>query len=57
MIKSFDSYSSEYLHEVKNLFLEYASTLGFGLDFQDFKKEFDELPGEYSPPDGCILIA
>ena len=42
---------------VKSLFLEYAGSLGFDLSFQDFNRELAELPGEYSEPAGCILIA
>jgi len=42
---------------VRSLFEEYASSLGFDLSFQDFKKEVAGLPGEYAHPAGAILIA
>jgi ribosomal protein S18 acetylase RimI-like enzyme len=41
----------------RELFSEYADSLDFDLDFQDFRKELAELPGEYAGPRGCILIA
>jgi ribosomal protein S18 acetylase RimI-like enzyme len=45
------------LLEVKSLFSEYASSLGIDLSFQDFDRELAALPGDYAPPNGCILIA
>jgi putative acetyltransferase len=45
------------LLELKSLFSEYASSIGYDLSFQDFDREVAALPGEYAPPNGCILIA
>jgi len=42
---------------VRNLFQEYAGSLAFGLDFQDFSEELETLPGKYAPPLGSILVA
>jgi putative acetyltransferase len=42
---------------VRSLFREYADSLDFELDFQDFREEMETLPGKYAPPLGSILVA
>lgn len=49
--------SPEQITAVRELFLEYASSLNFSLCFQSFEQELAELPGEYAPPDGRLLVA
>lgn len=41
----------------KALFLDYAGTLGFSLEFQDFEGEIAAFPGAYAPPRGALLVA
>ena len=52
-----DGHGSEHVPTIRALFEEYAAALGVDLGFQDFERELAELPGEYTPPAGRLLLA
>jgi putative acetyltransferase len=57
MISFAQAESPVQIAQARELFLEYANSLGFSLCFQNFDQELAELPGHYAPPDGRLLLA
>ena len=49
--------SPQHISQARELFLEYAQSLGFSLCFQNFDQELAGLPGDYTLPDGRLLLA
>ena len=50
-------HTPEHLPVVRELFVEYANTLGVDFCFQSFDQELAGLPGKYAPPSGRLFLA
>jgi putative acetyltransferase len=57
MQEIYQAVKSEDIGIIRELFVDYAQSLGFSLCFQGFDKELERLPGEYAPPEGRLLLA
>ena len=56
-IRIVHAHTAEQYECIRALFKQYADSLDFDLDFQRFDDELDALPGDYAPPDGCLILA
>jgi len=56
MTRIIQATTKAHYQSARELFLQYADSLGFDLEFQGFSRELAELPGDYAAPAGCILL-
>ena len=57
MLEIIEASSPRLVAMARELFEAYAASLNFDLCFQNFSQELAELPGEYGPPGGRLLLA
>lgn len=56
-MRVFQANTDQDIADARTLFEEYAAGIGISLCFQNFDRELNNLPGDYAPPDGRLLIA
>ena len=57
MVSIREAITSDEYAVAADLFREYALSLSFALDFQDFDEELSSFPSLYAAPAGCVLLA
>ena len=57
MLKIISAKTKGDIQQIRLLFEEYAASLDFNLSFQNFEEELANLPGDYAPPAGRLLLA
>lgn len=57
MLRLIHATKEDEYEQARELFLEYVDSLGVDLSFQNIAIELQNIPGEYAPLDGCILLA
>ena len=57
MVNIISATQKESIEHAKTLIREYAESLEFDLDFQDFDKEMEGFPDRYASPGGCLYVA
>jgi ribosomal protein S18 acetylase RimI-like enzyme len=57
MIRLDSAASAADIESVRVLFREYADSLGVNLEYQGFDEEVRDLPGDYAPPSGTLILA
>jgi ribosomal protein S18 acetylase RimI-like enzyme len=56
-LEVFAAETPQRIAQARELFVEYAQSLGFSLCFQNFDQELAGLPGDYASPTGRLLVA
>lgn len=57
LLQIIDAHAEEHLNNIRTLFKAYEDAIDTDLCFQQFEEELAHLPGKYSPPAGCLLMA
>ena len=57
MLRLTQASSKSDIEHARTLFQEYEASLGISLCFQNFEQELANLPGDYAPPRGRLLLA